>query len=272
MCACCLEELDPWQVRRTRAAFCSAFCQRRADDVRYDRRAIRDGRIVRALQVGNEMMALVIFRQHINFYALNMAYVHPRVTGELREQVLAVNGGLCMYCGVAPATEVDHITDGSNDLSNLQGLCRTCHELKPRPPIPADLTHDQDGVVDETDYPELTWAWHDALFSAELYQQSRPTPAWQHLTDMATIMEGTRFGKLTLDILDDNTRVPADRDDWAHHRTAYARDTRDWAVQLTGRPEPTTAEIRAWASAHDLPVSPRGRLPHDILDAYHDAH
>lgn len=240
--------------------------------MRYDRRAIRDGHIVEALRMGNEMTAMVIFHQHINFYALNMAYVRPRIAGELRAQVLTANDGLCVACGLAPATEVDHITDASNDLSNLQGLCRTCHELKPRPPIPADLTHDQDGVVDETDYRDLTWAWHDALFSAEVYQQSRPTPAWQQLIDMATIMEGTRFGKLTLDILDDDTRVPAYRDDWAHHRTAYARDTRDWAVGITGHLEPTTAEIRAWASAHDLPVSPRGRLPHHVIDAYYDAH
>jgi hypothetical protein len=36
--------------------------------------------------------------------------------------------------------------------------------------------------------------------------------------------------------------------------------------------EPTTAQVRAWAVAHGIPVADRGRLRPDVLDAYRRAH
>lgn len=46
------------------------------------------------------------------------------------------------------------------------------------------------------------------------------------------------------------------------------------AGEMPQRPPvtPTTAQIRAWAVAQDLPVSDRGRLRPDVLDAYAAAH
>jgi 5-methylcytosine-specific restriction protein A len=38
---------------------------------------------------------------------------------------------LCAICGVAPSTEVDHITPraygGGHEFANLRGVCRPCH-------------------------------------------------------------------------------------------------------------------------------------------------
>ena len=51
-----------------------------------------------------------------------------------RASVLRRDGYLCQRCRVRPAKEVDHITPrsqgGTNDLWNLQSLCRPCHREK----------------------------------------------------------------------------------------------------------------------------------------------
>ena len=39
-----------------------------------------------------------------------------------------------------------------------------------------------------------------------------------------------------------------------------------------GRPEPTTAEVRAWALEQGLAVADRGRLRPEVLRAWHQAH
>ena len=57
---------------------------------------------------------------------------------KLRERVLRRDGGLCSACVrkglVELATTVDHIVPkakgGSDDLSNLQSLCESCHDDK----------------------------------------------------------------------------------------------------------------------------------------------
>jgi 5-methylcytosine-specific restriction protein A len=51
-----------------------------------------------------------------------------------REVILLGSHCFCVLCKTAAATEVDHITPleqgGSNDESNLQGLCHECHAAK----------------------------------------------------------------------------------------------------------------------------------------------
>lgn len=51
----------------------------------------------------------------------------------LRRAILAASP-LCVACKAAPATEVDHILPlrrgGTNDLTNLQTLCKSCHSRK----------------------------------------------------------------------------------------------------------------------------------------------
>ncbi len=57
---------------------------------------------------------------------------YDRAWQRIRECVLQ-RDATCVECG-APATDVDHIlplrSGGSNDLSNLQGLCHACHARK----------------------------------------------------------------------------------------------------------------------------------------------
>lgn len=43
-------------------------------------------------------------------------------------------------------------------------------------------------------------------------------------------------------------------------------------AQAPRAPQPSTAEVRAWARAHDLPVPDRGRLRPEIWDAWRSAH
>jgi hypothetical protein len=38
------------------------------------------------------------------------------------------------------------------------------------------------------------------------------------------------------------------------------------------RPDPSAAELRAWARSIGLPVSNKGRIRPEILNAWHDAH
>ena len=57
---------------------------------------------------------------------------------KLRSQVLARDGGLCQEClrqgRTVAATDVDHVVPksrgGTDDMSNLQALCRECHRVK----------------------------------------------------------------------------------------------------------------------------------------------
>lgn len=54
----------------------------------------------------------------------------PRNWNKLRRRALR-RDPLCRACGMAPATEVDHIADRfDHRLSNLQGLCARCHREK----------------------------------------------------------------------------------------------------------------------------------------------
>ncbi|WP_239372600.1 HNH endonuclease [Snodgrassella gandavensis] len=56
----------------------------------------------------------------------------------LREAVLLRDKYTCQYCGYASVEgmEVDHIVNiaagGTDDMSNLQTLCKSCHEMKTR--------------------------------------------------------------------------------------------------------------------------------------------
>lgn len=57
---------------------------------------------------------------------------------EIRKGILERDAGLCQVClrngQVTPATQVDHITPkcagGTDDDSNLQSICASCHKLK----------------------------------------------------------------------------------------------------------------------------------------------
>ena len=52
----------------------------------------------------------------------------------LRQYILALEGGMCQYCGLRPANTVDHILPinrgGTDDVMNLVGACRSCNASK----------------------------------------------------------------------------------------------------------------------------------------------
>lgn len=62
---------------------------------------------------------------------------------------------------------------------------------------------------------------------------------------------------------------------WARDEHALRERLGDPASELAtapASPEPTTAEVRAWARRHDLAVPERGRLRPEIWQRYRDAH
>jgi len=225
LCANCLSPLDPAEVRGLGAAFCSKHCSKQAGGVRYLRAIIRDGRSA------DPITALVAINNIVTFLALDLAYTRPRINPRLRAEVLASNNGLCVVCCANPATEVDHMHGGSEDLSNLRGLCRTCHELKPRGPIPDDLTRDGAGSVDDANgNGGLAMAWRMVLLSGSpLWTDDL---AWDELRDLAEEYASTRFGWLTCEILGDTPMSPAhDHLIWRDQWRAFASDYRVWATQ-----------------------------------------
>lgn len=189
LCASCLEPLDPTEVGKKHVGFCSEHCRKQAEKIRYVRQAIRDGRST------DPLTALVIFSNMITFLAFDLAYTRPRLSDELRQEVLAQNDGRCVSCNRQPATEVDHIDGGSIELSNLRGLCRRCHVLKPRGKIPADLTRDGAGTIDTSEQSqELRQLWRLALRSRQPLDEA---PEWRDLRERAAEYAGTRFGWVT---------------------------------------------------------------------------
>jgi hypothetical protein len=60
--------------------------------------------------------------------------LHGNQWRAIRKRVIARDGGLCQACRRALIAEVDHIIPlergGDNSLSNLQGLCIPCHQIK----------------------------------------------------------------------------------------------------------------------------------------------
>lgn len=67
----------------------------------------------------------------------NRRGIREHVPGNIRYDVLAKSGGVCVACGVSTlerALEVDHIVPvnagGTNDMSNLQALCYKCNAQK----------------------------------------------------------------------------------------------------------------------------------------------
>jgi 5-methylcytosine-specific restriction endonuclease McrA len=103
--------------------YCSEECAEEAKTVRYVRGCIRDGRIEKpdvreAVQI---RLAIVVG----GGYPEKERHVPPAT----RKAVIERDGGLCKQCG-RPGTDVDHIEGSSNEMENLQLLCRACHNKK----------------------------------------------------------------------------------------------------------------------------------------------
>jgi len=222
MCGHCLEPLDPAEVGDKHVCFCSSHCRKQAEDVRYVRRAIREGRNA------DPMTMLVLYDNKILFLALDLAYTRPRIADDRRRLVLSQNGGLCANCNERQATEVDHIKGGSTDLSNLQGLCRT--PPPPRAVAPAGVARPRGGggAVDGSEQAqEILRLWKSAL---KMFSPLSDAPWWSELRECAKGCAGTRFGWITEQILCDEPYSPAHDDvRWKKEWREYRRKCLEWA-------------------------------------------
>ncbi len=109
--------------RRSPYLFCSTKCRQTSGYIRYYRRALADGRI------DHEDVREALLIRGAFILAGGYPEAARRIPSTLRAQVVKRFGGLCAKCG-RPGGEIDHIRGSSNDLENLQLLCRPCHVEK----------------------------------------------------------------------------------------------------------------------------------------------
>ena len=105
--------------------YCSLACEQEAELVRYARRCLADGR----LEQKDVQEAIEIRFAHI--MAGGYDKESRKLSRETRENVLRRSKGKCEICG-KEGCDIDHIDGASCDLSNLQFLCKDCHNLKTR--------------------------------------------------------------------------------------------------------------------------------------------
>lgn len=104
--------------------FCSEFCLQAAETIRYARRCCADDRIQDPLVAD----AIQVRLAHLISGGYRRAT--RRLPDAVRAEVLTANGGRCLSCNEAVATEVDHVGSDSAERGNLQGLCGPCHRAK----------------------------------------------------------------------------------------------------------------------------------------------
>jgi len=119
-CANCGRQI---MAKTARTVYCTDLCSQVAGWIRYYQRTVADGRI----DDPDVHEALGIKLAHIadGGYAQR----ERQLPIEVRRAVIQRDGGVCQSCG-QPAADIDHIRDSSADLSNLQLLCRPCHNAK----------------------------------------------------------------------------------------------------------------------------------------------
>jgi 5-methylcytosine-specific restriction endonuclease McrA len=101
--------------------YCGDYCQQFSGTVRYARKAIDEGRIVKAeVQEGIGQRLLMLS---------GGGYPTDRraLTKQEREAILIRDHRKCQECG-RKATEVDHIRGDSSDTRNLRALCKNCNQ------------------------------------------------------------------------------------------------------------------------------------------------
>lgn len=100
--------------------FCDQRCTDEASYVRYARRN-------RNTTLDDVLQALKVRQAH----ALAGGYdkAERGISSSKRRTVIEQDHAKCRQCG-APGTDVDHINGSSNALTNLQWLCKACHNAK----------------------------------------------------------------------------------------------------------------------------------------------
>ena len=119
-CLHCAEEMPPFVKPRL---YCSLACEQEAELVRYVRRCSLD----RCIEQADVQLAVKIRMAHI------MAGGYDRksrnLSRETKIEVLQRSKGKCEQCGKV-GHDIDHIEGPCGDLSNLQFLCKDCHDKK----------------------------------------------------------------------------------------------------------------------------------------------
>lgn len=110
---------------RNETLFCLELCKQEASFVRYYRARAAEGRLEQA----DIKSAIEMKLAHI----VGGGYPEQarEVPRRIRAAVIDFSKGKCYSCG-GPGSEVDHIKGSSSALSNLQYLCRGCHDKKTR--------------------------------------------------------------------------------------------------------------------------------------------
>lgn len=119
----CLNCDRPVTLTTTAKLYCSDLCSDEAHFVRYFRACISDGRINQP----DIKEALQIRMGHILAGGYNER--ERRLPDDVRGAVFERGKNLCRKCG-RPGTDIDHIEGSSNEMENLQVLCRPCHNEK----------------------------------------------------------------------------------------------------------------------------------------------
>lgn len=119
----CLNCDHPITLTKQVRLFCSELCADEAKFVRYFRRCTCDGRIKQP----DVLEAIQIKFAHIMAGGYSARARH--VSSSVRAAVLKRDGGVCQSCG-QPGTDIDHISGDSDDMQNLQLLCKSCHNKK----------------------------------------------------------------------------------------------------------------------------------------------
>lgn len=133
-CLHCGEETPPYVKPRL---YCSLACEQEAELVRYVRRCTLDGRI----EQPDVQEAVQIRMAHI--MAGGYDKESRSLSREAKAEVLQRSRGKCELCG-KDGHDIDHIDGPSGDLSNLQFLCKDCHNLKTKISItPVELGTEQ---------------------------------------------------------------------------------------------------------------------------------
>ena len=120
LCANCDAELEI----DSQSLFCSEFCQQVAKFVRYARKAHGD-----MTRWNDREVQIALQKKMASLLGGGYPAKDRYLPREKREEVIARDEGRCRNCGKA-GSEIDHVVGSSNDASNLQLLCRECHDTK----------------------------------------------------------------------------------------------------------------------------------------------
>jgi HNH endonuclease len=119
-CLHCSEEMPPFLKPRI---YCSLACEQEAELIRYARRCSCDGRISQP----DVQLAVQIRMAHIMVGGYDKK--SRRLSDETKIELLRRSKGKCELCG-KEGHDIDHINGSSGDISNLQFLCKDCHNKK----------------------------------------------------------------------------------------------------------------------------------------------